>query len=505
MDAAAVADAFAVADATRPTATSWRTFILDPGVVREFERTLRDCEMRIRGIRQATMPGACTLECRGAIRCRNDVRVYAMDGDGDTLLREPGTSRLLHVCVPGACRVMSSALHAHECTNELRRVRFPLFLSRAAAGGVYFCERHCRAHICTRANCPATAPSAHSFRVCVLSGQTVAAKHGVEYGTGNRMLSASIERERARTETDRRAAMAIRRSQGAMAIETLLNASTEQNRVTHALDGSTVAEPAAAPDADVDAPAPDVFSDRAADNTFGDGMATTLAQLYAEAYTMVHWLLFSDERAAIEAKKHAAVLNEAQHRIDAYVASQTKAHEPVLLHVCRQLERRALNSRRLFPHVLVPHGAVARMTAYYALVSLECYLQLMQCAAALQDTPNDATKRACDRYLLTACGRIVPNVLALLHSGLRTSTSTIAIEEPMLSFMPESQTIEELGIAQKVCTQIKKDMRKIIIAASTAAMPPACLRLTQLDMTDVMFGTEPVITTFLAARKRRIQ
>jgi hypothetical protein len=330
-------------------------------------------------------------------------------------------------------------------------------------------------------------------------------------------------------ERERRTVMSVRRSTGGAAVETLLNAGNAEARTVFALGGaecentqpSTVAAGGNGDDdktttqeslpskpsvyIDPDVPADDAFPNAGVDNTFGDNMSHTLARLYAEAYATVHWLLFSDERAAIESRNRELVVAEARHRIDSYIAAQTKAGEPILLGVCRQLERRAVNSRRTYPELLVPEHAVARMTAYYAVVALECYLQLMSCAATLApDASTDATKKACERFLTTSFSRVVPNVLTTLHTGLRSSSGTIAVEDAMLSIMPESQTIEELGIAQKVCTQVKKDMRKIIIAASHVTLPVASVQLTQLDTNEVIFGRASIISTFLAARRRRL-
>ena len=514
MEDAEVAAAFADYDAARkPQSSSWRELLAEEAFMRAIERSVRAAALRA-ATSMPTSAEPCSPTCSTRWYAPRFYATAPSVADDDVLDygSDPLTHDRLHACVPSLCS-LAPAAHLSERTADIRALRHVLTEPQSTCGGVTYCETHGRAHVCVPSRCRHALRSTRGFLVCPLSGRTLASERlQMAYGDGTTIVSGEIAKQRDDEEAHRRSTEALRRSSSS-AIEALLANGNSQLRSSTALgrpkkrknaDVVNVREEEAYIDADI--PAIDVFPDDGDDNTFGDGAASELARLYAEAYASVHLLLMSDERAAIEQRNRELVVAEARRRINSYITYQRKSGAPVLLSVCRQIERRAMNSRRVYPELVLPPHAIARLTAYYALVAVEMHWQLAYCASLLLErSPTVASKRAYERYTTLSFASIVPNVLDILRTGLRSGSSPIALEEPTLSIFPESQTIEELGIPQKSCTESKKTMKKIIVDATQASLPMHMLRVTQLDSTLVIFGRESVVSTFLRERQRRLE
>jgi len=498
--------------------SAWQALVNDTRFTQAVERAVRQDALR-RALTMPTSAAPCTLACRPhivsfavALYATAPTCVAGADGTLD-FGAEPVTGASLHACVASLCPARDAALHATNCTS---RVRHTLTEPCSSGGGVHFCATHGRAHVCIASSCRHAVDS-QRMRVCPLSARTLGLELRTAYGYGNTIMTDEITEHRDAVEMQRRSSSAMRRSSASCAIENVLAAGSAQTRDITPLAGGKRKTPSPSPSpassassststyTDTDIPADDVFPADGAANTFGDGAAPVLARLYAEAYASVHLLLMSDDRARIEERNRQLVLAEARRRINSYLSYQRKSGEPVMLSVCRQIERRAFNARRVYPELVLPPHAIARLTAYYALVAVEMHMQLVRCASRLAET-SESMQRVFERYTTTSFAAVVPNVLDILHSGLRSGSVPIAVEESTLSIFPESQTIEELGILQKTCTDVKKIMKKIIVAASNANVSVNELRVTQLDTTLVMFDTDSsVVSLFLAERRRRIQ
>ena len=522
--------------------------------------------------------GDCTLSCKRNI-AHFDVRVFACAPSvvfapsrahvvlDDSACRDVPTGGALHVCCAEFCAGYAldalAQYHWHDRTTVLRDAGFSVCAARIHGGGVYWCERHTRMHVCT-ATCTNTFTNSLGYTVCVLSGHTLRAPLSVSFGSGTVLLSREMQWQRDSDAAARRQTLAVQRS-ALSAIETVVTAGNSHvlehsptsaagasggggaattkkrpridlSRSVHATsrrnlftddsrdrlrrsrspsptdcnvdDNQPTVQGGAERHLDVyidaDAPADDLFPNELTYNTFGDGIATELARWYAQAYASTHLLLFSEQRAAIEVRNRRAVLRDARHRIDSYINGQRKARRPVILATCRQIEMRVLNSRRIYPEMLVPRNARARLTAYYALVCMEFYLQLVQSVCTLMPRFSETMRVVAERFQAVSFASVAPNILDLMHEGLRINGHVIIDAESLLSIFPESQTIDELGINQKTCTDVKKMIKKCIVAATAANEPLERLRTTRLDAIDVIFGDDSVVSLFLGRRRVRL-
>jgi len=473
---------------------SWADLSRRPAFARALERHVRSYVFR------DTAPfavGACSpTTCE---RRRIEVRVFIVTAssaiDDDDFV-DPVHGAPLHACVGTLCDA-EPPMHALECTSALER----------NCRLVYVCARHGRVHVCDDA-CRHNVAGPQGYRVCALSGRTLSAPLETAFGDGNTVLSDTLVSQREHEETVRRTSSTLRRS-AAHVLESIIASGNAQLRDSATL-GTTPTSSASAADADedvyvdVDIPADDVFPDAGVDNTFGDAVSADLARLYAQAYSTVHLLLFSEQRAAIERRAREDTMREAQRHLNTYIANQRKTGAPIMLAIGRRLERRAFNARRLFPELLVPPHTIARLTAYYAVVCVELYVQLVAVVAGLRESLSAANRQVAQRFMEMPFASIAPTMLDILHEGLHASGVVLVIAEPTLSLFPESQTIEELGVPQKTCTQVKKDLKRLVVVASQANVPLTTLRTTQLDMATIMHGRTSIISTFLAERRRRL-
>jgi len=508
----------------------WAAHVADPNFTRAIERQARAALLARQSRIVAHNAGACTMACQADIARFRDVRIFACGASvtysaAKTLIdaTDGGTGALLHVCIACPARLhWDAALHAIDRTNDLAAERYALVANDNVVGGLYFCRAHGRAHVCTGHDCRFTAPNVHGFQLCVLSGRTLDAPLEVAYGTGNTVISADIAHDRDTEELTRRDALALRRSVAAGPVEDILRVGSEHVRETRALgrsgekrrrpeDGSDAGAvapgeglDAVAPYLDVDAPADDLFPPDECDNTFGDELAGTLARLYTQAYATVNLLLFSAERAAIEESKCRMMQQDAERRINAYVAYQRKHHDVVSLSTVRQIENRALTARRAYPTLLVPPHGIQRLTAYFAIVSVELYLQLYACAETLAPALKGVLATTADAFRTMNFASIAPTMLSVLHEGLTSNGHVLVVVEPVLAIYPESLTVDALGIPQKTCTDVNKAVSRLVVAAAQHRVSPDTLRVTQLDMTRVLSGRVSIISMFLAERRRRL-
>jgi hypothetical protein len=441
-------------------------------------------------------------------------RLFACTADANTsdeslmlvdAVRDATTGARLHACIAGVCAGTHRQLHAADRSSELRRVHYALVDSPLTGGGLFMCSRHHRVHVCAFATCPYSYENARSVRVCRLSGRTLGSVLRASYTAGNTLMSRELAHQRDLEETQRRVDVAARRAASA-SLDSVLHAGTSLE-LTRANEAPTSASLAVPTDVyvDVDVPAQDLFPERGVDNTFGDEAAPVLARLYAQAYGSVHLLLFSAQRSRFEEGVRVAVLADARRRLSAYDAQQRKLGEPIWFKEQRQIEDRALTSRRTFPLLLLPTNGIVRLTAYYALIAVEMHIQLVQCARATLTTSTSADTRAvCERYYDTNFSKVVPCALDLLATGLMNGTESLIERDLLLAIFPESQTIEVLGVPQNVCTVVKKDMKRLFVAALQARTPARTLRVTQLPTSVVLHSADSVVSLFLEARRRRL-
>jgi hypothetical protein len=504
---------FALLEAARMP--NWTALVRDERFTRGIERAARAAlvtRFPSSAAVSSTSSMACHGECLAAIK-NFRARILAGVAFRDHLEYglEPTSRQLLHLCIDGVCSEQHESATTSDCTPALRATHYALVAPTSAGGGIYYCSAHGRAHVCLGRTCAHGVENGRNALICPLSGQTLGFALMTMFGRGNTIMNDEIMHTREDNEQLRRSAAAIRRS-AAGVVEMVIQTANAQLRDSTALGCGAKRSCEVLDDDDddvyydLDVPADDVFPERGIDNTFGDGARGLLARLYAEAYAAVYRLLMSPEREAIELRNRELVLADAIRRTQTYLKYQRSAGAPAMLCTMRQIERRAFNSRRIYPELLLPENAIARITAYYAVVCVEMHMQLAVCARTLGAcaTASKEMRRACERYTALSLSSVVPNVLDILHTGLRAGAITIASEETTLSIYPESQTIEELGWPQRTCTDVKKLMKLLIVEATNASMPLEQLQLTQLDAAAVMFGRESVISTFLGERRRRL-
>jgi len=535
----------------------WRRLADRPDFHRQIEAQLRRAYIERRILVGEPLPsraGQCSSLCSSRVQ-HWPVRVFACSPNGalgeDVTLESianPTTSTPLHACVVGqTClgpELADATLHWNECTADVARVS-PVARDVGTGGGVHWCERHGRMHVCTRA-CRFTMRNQIGFAVCTLSGRTLGGRIDATFGQGTVVVSRQVQYQRDQEARERREAMAVRRSALA-AVENVVEtgsttvlersplaaktkrarpASTtgdgRRARKTLFVDGgapssATAAAAAAAAESavddddddddvyiDVDAPASGLFDNSYESNTFGEGIADELVRWYTQAYAAVHLLLFSKQRAQIEYTNRQKTYDDVRHRLASYMAAQRKARAPVCLTLMRQVEQKSMNARRIYPVLLLPRNGTCRLTSYYALISMEFYLQLVAVVTRLHDRFDVASRAAADQLTDLTFASVAPNIVHLLHEGLKIRGQTIVELERTLSIFPESQTIEALGFPQKQCTEVQKVLKKCVVAAADLSEPLESMRTTHVDIMHIIFGSESVVVRFLEERRRRL-
>jgi hypothetical protein len=454
------------------------------------------------------------------------------------------TVRALHACTRFCAHPTSAWLHARDARQtgddaaQLSALR--------PDGGLYWCERHTKTHICD-ARCRETyVPSAAGVEVCVLSQRVVTAAPKFAFGDGTGNAVEPVIARRRGGSAARRYAL-THEAPGVSGARPLRGIKREiKEEASDADDEPAAATPGPEPmdtggggglenaeeapeeeedddedeeedgddagDIDPDAPADDLFSDVYEVNTFGEDCAALLAQRYNVAYQMVHLVMFSDQRAQIEANLVEARVAEAQGKIDAYLEERAfggDAATYAYMSTCRALHDTEVFRRRVYPQLILPRHGTRRLTAYFAMLCVEFYTQLRDCAARVRARAH-ARKDGkvlimVDRLSAYKLAHVVPNILDMAREGISENNEHIIERERLLALFPGSNVVQMLGIDQKPCTEIKKDIKRCITLALDAREPVSALRVTSLSMVDVLFSPLPVISRlFLDARRARL-
>jgi len=415
---------------------------------------------------------------------RYELRLYACDDDRRASVAfETADGRRVHACVDAALCVARGA-HGRERTAELRRA--------GVVDSLDWCAEHARMHACAR--CTLGELDSLGMRVCVLSGRRLNDALTHAFGEGVSSLHGDAQR-RADADGARRRAERSRRALEPSVADRLLDASAKR---AHASD-----------DADCDFPSPTLFPHHVDDNTFATGIEANLAQFYASAYHTVHRLIFSAERGALEAAKEQRVRAAADKRVARYIRTQRREREPIVLGVCQQYVDHVYSQRHLYDLHLVAAETTRRLTAYWALVSMEFYVQLNAVADRVRESsPPKKVRESADRLATWPIEHALANVLDVMASGFAHTGRTIVPRERWLELYPESLTIKALGIAQGTCTSIKKDVYAVLNRAIECGVPLELVQTTSLESERVMFklaaDDASVVTMFLRARKQRL-
>ena len=426
------------------------------------------------------------------------VRVFTTGG-GTPGLRHATTGLPLHVCVPAFCR-RPAAAHAHECTDDVRAAGVPWAQPSTSGGGLFFCARHGRMHVCMPRTCVHRHQTALGATECVLSGQTLEASADFQYGGGVAVLSREAAQQR------RVDANVARRNAGGSAADRRRAQANGTAALTSVMARKRVAD---AP-ADLDYPAADLWPEHADDNTFGNSQ--DMAAVYTQCYATVEFIIFSGARAALEADIDATRTRNALTEMQRYADDCRKSGVPVVLSVCQQLQDRALGrTKKRYDQLLVPSGAVPRMRAYFACVAMEWYLQVTgavkRLLAGVGVTARlvQGTRQTFDRLLALNLADVAPNVYDLMHEGLRHTGRVVVQQDRVLAALfPESLTLQKLGFRQKMCTDVKKLLKRTVLLLVDCGVPVHALQTTTLPLNSVLHAGPPVTTTFLAARRARL-
>lgn len=435
----------------------------------------------------------------------------------------------LHACSELYCDGTDENMHVSNVTAKYRALGAACVQPGTSCGGVWHCRRHMRMHVC-RDPCPHAYDTALGHGVCALSGRTVRDAMEFAFGQGVSVISRQIDHERQMERHEKRLA---KRERDAMNPDISVTATTKRTKPATPLDRiierrggvsdsgiesyRTNVEDGGGDDddddeaVDLDYPADDLFSNAARSNTFGEGMAKDMLSAYTQAYSTVHLIIFSEERNRLERDNTAARKADALQRMRRYAADQVKDGQSIVLSTCRQLQDAALSKTRwVCKRLVVPENAVRRMKAYYAAVCMEFYLQLCMRLTAMRKAGSRARltteqQRLVDQFLTLNVADVAPNVFDVMHEGLCLKPHTIVPKEVVFQHLfPDSLTLDRLGIGQRMCTDVKKLMKRCVVLAVRSNLPVEHVQTTQLDLTVVIHGTEPVLSLFLAARRARL-
>lgn len=447
----------------------------------EAARQLHAAWRRTKGAATAALgeQGACSSTVCTSVT-RYDLHFFATTAtDASTALASVRVDESrVHACV-GRALCTLAMVHGVELTARAVGV----------VAEVHWCARHARMHACLVEQCPLGELDSLGTRTCALSGRRLAATIEHAFGDGVSSLRGDSQR-RADDDLSRRALQRVRRREEPAVGSALL--ASKRPRVGDAGDF----------------PSSTTFPSHVADNTFATGIEENLAQFYAAAYHCVHRLIFSVERANIERAKEQHVRLTANKRVARYIRQQRRNKEPIVESVCQQYVDQAYRRRRLFDRHLVGKDSIARLTAYWALVAMECYIQLNALTARVREGARKKTRESADRLGAYPIDHVVANVLDLMASAYSHSERTIIAREPWLSLYPESMTIKALGIPQGVCTAIKKDMYVVLGRALDIGVPLEHVQTTFVAPARILFCTDDddrsVVQLFLRARKQRL-
>jgi len=477
--------------ARQPIVETQQPFYKDPEFNAAIERQIRAAWGEQHAITKSS--GPCVAgRCHGVSM---PIRIWFADEQvvGQTLqIRD----KLIHVCVATLCSG-AEGLHGIDVTDNLKTVGVQCLQSGSAGGGVFWCSKHERAHICSHL-CPFTFVNSLGFKTCILSGQTVAQSMEFGYGQGVAIVSDALSQQR-KAEMPRISG----RKRGSTVLDQIIREPQgTRSGLEHADDFVAV---------DLDAPAEDLFADDAEGNSFGDGMAKTMHMAYTQAYATSYLIIFSKERYDLEEINNKQRYREACQKISQYVNERSKQGLPTDLTVCRQLEDFAFSkAKRHFPQLTMVVNGKSRLHAYYSALCMEFYVQLITQLSIMSGEQGSRklaskTKQEIDRFLTFNAADVMPNVLDILHEGLKIRTHILVQAEPVLqSMFPESLTMDKLGFRQKMCTEVKKLLKRCVVFAVEAKRPIERLQTTHIDMNIIIRTEEPVLTLFIEARRKRL-
>ena len=405
-------------------------------------------------------------------------------------------------CVAGMCvgrpLRISVPVNSHYCSDFCLThggTPAPPYLSMAAAP-VFWCPRHARVHVCVP-DSPQCVRSSyldeHGARLCVLSGRLLCAAIGHDFGDGT-LPEVIVDEMRTNAVHARRASAAKRARTGGAAARVLRVTATGSGVFAKAVTAPVAVAVAAEPQYDADHPRAGLFGDAREDNTFGDAAGEALDEMYLQAYGTVHTLLYSEARREAEAVKLAARMAEAWRSVTGYVRDALRRHVPVSLCTCMALHARAVNAAHIITPVLLPHGALARVTAHQAMQVLELHVDVAALANALTGiaaTPQ--LRKVLARWRGFSQADLFPTLLD--HVREQPGNWLLRI------LYPEPHVIAQLGIAQRTCTEVRKHLQQVLMHARAAGMalpPPTCVEAHRVF--DVR--APPVVSLFIAARAR---
>ena len=466
-------------------------------------------------------------------RCRGEpVKKLAVFAMRYQAAQASSGARFAHGLEPALERAFSSAggsssvLQAHVCSEfcihgPLGENWFALPALALAAllpRGAHKCNVHGKIHCCVHGECQETYRDELGFVKCVLSGFAVSQAYEFSFagGTREKWQGESLV-DCSGDVGDGGGASARRREHRERPLATLAAAAAETNDVGNETRKRGYL------------PASGMFADAEQENTFGTGLGSTLDELYEACWRAVDALTFGARRSLIEHDRAEALTRDARRRALGYITEETKAGRFAFLDTAAAAFHRTTAAKRVYAKYLVlPKGAIARLHAYYTMVLVEFTVSLFALIDELREEPPSATVVAApiasgrttnclDRLNAYDSFALAINSLLLLvadfggaSSAAQTAGEDVlfagASADPVLGMLPESSVIETLGVPEKLCTGVKKDIKQTIMLAKKRGISLACLRVTSIPAVELYFGGAggadfDVIDRFLALRR----
>ena len=283
-------------------------------------------------------------------------------------------------------------------------------------------------------------------------------------------------------------------------------------------------------DVHVDDPRVRTFPQLARGNTFGDEIGHAMRIVYGQCYTAVHLVYFSEQRAAIEERRAAVVDAEVEYVLREYLAESERPGVWISHDEARRRADAARGTRRSYSFLVLPEGAVVRLTAYYAMLALEFFWSIRPlarrvvrtCTSLLESTLT--AKRTARNAKLASRAREVasyfevatrlqtytasdatPIILELARRGFRELLVVFFERDPLLeAFACETSVLQQLYVNERTCTQIMRDIKQTVAAARDLGFSLQTLVSTQMPLADVLDARTSVVELFLERRRGRL-
>lgn len=392
----------------------------------------------------------------------------------------------VHACTMFCPHYTTAHRHLPECGEEYE------IQGSNLNGCVYACPLHLRVHACGPW-CTVLMTDLQNARVCVLSGRVLALHTmrsfedddcdggGHASGATTRYQTASVSKE---------ASDAVRPN--------------HQNRGRERRHTHRQLESIARAPLHPDEPRVGLFPE--ANNTFGRTFAADLDTKYAMAYTVVETLLFSQDRFAVEQdvvkRAHSEAMVKVRHQ------SKVRRSGGGLWSVCDALAcyRYEMQKFKMYPRLVLPHGAINRLCAYYSLLCVEFHHQLLEATTHNLEQANARMKPLYRRVLQAAFVHVVPVFLELFQRDIVNEQTVLFRADWFIkAYYPEGKIREVLLPTAGHRTKVRKDILQVIASLFHSKVASAQLALTTLPVPTLMYETEQsVVTAFLEARKARI-